>query len=124
MNPELLTLTLEIFPQPDGGYKANIQAPVLTKYKDGVWIVHSPAFGTIGYSTESEEAALDDHDADVEAFLGLNLKQGTLNSALSRLGWQPRISGGRSVFEAAPDIPVQLLKHARVKNSNYEVCYA
>ena len=85
---------------------------------------HCPALGTIGYSTESEEAAIADHDRDIEVFLGLNLRQGTLAIALDRLGWQFQAVESGASFQKSADIPAHLLKHARVKNSNYEVCHA
>lgn len=117
-------VSLQLLSLPGGGFKAECNIPIFTKQKDGVWIAHSPAFGTIGYSTESEAAALADHDRDVEVFLGINLKRGTLQSALSHLGWEFQAGEEGSKFQKSTNIPVHLLKHARVKKSNYEGCYA
>lgn len=113
---DILRLTLK--PLGNGGYQVTYDAPILTKQKDGIWFAYSPVFKSLGYSNESEEAAIEDHDQDVQDFLGVHIRNGSLDRALSNLGWE---SEDNKVFEQIPNIPVELLRASQIRSSSYAV---
>lgn len=64
-----------------------IKVGVTVRKEERNWIIFCPALKTYGYSTQSETAAFADFDNAVKVFFHVQNTLGTLNQALSSLGW-------------------------------------
>ena len=52
------------------------------------WTAFSPHFKAYGYSSESEEAAIDDLQDSIAIFFRVHSDRGTLEQALMNFGWK------------------------------------
>lgn len=99
--------------------KVDLSIVVFTIKKGDFWIAKSPFFKSIGYSRISEEAALNDHDRDVQVFFQAHTRQNTLPQALNKLGWS-RIDAGE--FNYTPNISHHIVDHAKPRHLEYAAC--
>lgn len=61
---------------------------VRIRKREGSWTIYSPLFKTLGYSTESEEKALEDYKIALNNFFQIHIERGTLEEALTKFGWK------------------------------------
>ncbi|MBK7941017.1 MAG: hypothetical protein IPJ87_03940 [Flavobacteriales bacterium] len=103
----------------EDGVFVDYDIPVLTKFKDGIWFAHSPLFKSLGYSTVSEEDAIEDQYKDIEVFLQIHVSNKTLHRALSKLGWSKELD--KEEFATIPNIPVTLLGSSSFRKHTFAV---
>jgi hypothetical protein len=61
--------------------------PIATREENGKWIIFSPVFKVLGYSSVSEEEAFEDFKDSLNIFFHIHTEDGTLGRALQKFGW-------------------------------------
>ncbi len=108
------TISISQAPEGDGGILLEVtNYPVAISNKGGKWTAFSPIFKVLGFSSESEEAALGDLEQSLSLFFKVHLKNGTLDEALENFGWKvPFLKEREDLkfrFPTMSRIPVQSL---------------
>jgi predicted RNase H-like HicB family nuclease len=70
------------------GLRIETKIQIEVEKKERNWIAFSPDFKTVGFSTESKDAAIEDLKGALKTFFKVHLKRDTLERTLINFKWE------------------------------------
>jgi hypothetical protein len=92
-----------------------VNLPYHISVKDNDFIVRCPVLRVFGHSITSIDDAMQDFEADLDAFFYAHLKNQTLYYALNSLGWKPN---GKKEYNKH-EVSKILIQNSKFKTKSY-----
>jgi predicted RNase H-like HicB family nuclease len=109
--------TLKITRDSNGALvQVNAYVPTIVYEKNGVFIVKTPSFKSLGYSEKSFEDAYKNHEDGLRLYFTVLEQRGTLTETLLSLGWNntgSQVIGGGEFGSKLP-LPSSLFQKKRL----------